>query len=59
MVKVKDIINMFDIVVDVYHDDKFVANSIDIDELNGEHWVMDKEVVNIVVGDCDVVLETK
>ena len=57
MVKVKDIINMFDVVVDVYHDGVFVTNSIR--DLNGEHWVMDKEVANIVVGDCDVVLETK
>lgn len=57
MVKVKDIINMFDVVVDVYHDGVFVTNSIR--DLNAGHWVMDKEVVNIVVGDCEVSLETK
>lgn len=57
MVKVKDIINIFDVVVDVYHDGVFVTNSIR--DLNAGHWVMDKEVINIVVGDCEVSLETK
>ena len=58
MVKIKDIYDLFDVVLHVYVDGKFVANSMDIDEdKNSYKDLFDKVVKAITVGDGEVAIE--
>lgn len=58
MVKIKDIYDLFDVVLYVYVDGKFVANSMDIDEdKNSYKDLFDKVVKAITVGDGEVAIE--
>ena len=58
MVKIKDIYDLFDIVLYIYVDDKFVADSMDIDEDRSSYKdLFDKEVKAITVGDGEVAIE--
>ena len=59
MIKVKDIIDLFDVVVDLYYKGQYVMNSMELEEINKEHWIMEEKVTNICVGDCEVSLETR
>lgn len=58
MVKIKDIYDLFDVVLYVYVDGNFVANSMDIDEdKNSYKDLFDKVVKAITVGDGEVAIE--
>lgn len=58
MVKIKDIYDLFDVVLYIYVDDDFVANSMDIDEDKSSYKdLFDKEVKAITVGDGEVAIE--
>lgn len=58
MVKIKDIYDLFDIVLHIYVDDEFVADSMDIDEDKSSYKdLFDKEVKAIIVGDGEVAIE--
>lgn len=58
MVKIKDIYDLFDVVLYVYVDGKFVANSMDIDkDKNSYKDLFDKVVKAITVGDGEVAIE--
>lgn len=58
MVKIKDIYDLFDVVLYIYVDGKFVANSMDIDEdKNLYKDLFDKVVKAITVGDGEVAIE--
>ena len=57
-VKLKDIYELFDVVLYIYVDDDFVANSMDIDEdKNSYKDLFDKVVKAITVGDGEVAIE--
>lgn len=57
-VKLKDIYELFDVVLYIYVDGKFVANSMDIDEdKNSYKDLFDKVVKAITVGDGEVAIE--
>lgn len=58
MVKVKDVFKLFDVGVDVYYKGSFVCTGADLLNFKNEnHWVLDCEVSDITVGDCEIALE--
>ena len=58
MVKIKDIYDLFDVVLYIYVDGKFIASSMDIDEdKNSYKDLFDKVVKAITVGDGEVAIE--
>lgn len=58
MVKIKDIYDLFDVVLYIYVDDKFVADSMEIDEDKDSYKdLFDKVVKAITVGDGEVAID--
>lgn len=58
MVKLEDIYDLFDVVLSVYVDDEFIADSMDIDNDRDKYLdVLGKEVKAITVGDGEVAIE--
>lgn len=58
MVKIKDIYDLFDVVLYVYVDGKFVADSMEVDEDKDSYKdLFDKVVKAITVGDGEVAIE--
>lgn len=58
MVKIKDIYDLFDVVLYIYVDGKFIASSMDIDEDKSSYKdLFDKVVKAITVGDGEVAIE--
>lgn len=57
-VKLKDIYDLFDIVLHIYVDDEFIADSMEIDEDKDSYKdLFDKVVKAIIVGDGEVAIE--
>lgn len=57
-VKLKDIYELFDVVMHIHVDGKFVANSIDIDSnVDLYNELFDKAVKGITVGDYEVAID--
>lgn len=58
MVKIKDIYDLFDVVLHIYVGDEFVADSMEIDEDKDSYKdLFDKVVKAITVGDGEVAIE--
>ena len=56
MVKVRDIKNLFDVELDLYHKGQWVATDIEVDD---KHWINECVVTSIEIEGCGLNVDTR